>query len=213
MQASMVSFEGGEGAGKSSAVAYAAECLREMGLSVVVTREPGGTGLGEAIRELLLAPGDMAPQAELLLMFAARAQHLQQVIRPALARGDWVICDRFSDASYAYQGGGRGIDQHFIATLEKGVVGDDLPHLTLLLDVPEVLGLERARSRGAGVDRIEAEALTFFERVRMAYLQRAALYPERIRVIDASQPIDMVQESLRQHLLHYHAACRRAVPQ
>lgn len=207
MRGFMISLEGGEGAGKSTALAFVAESLRDMGLKVVVTREPGGTGLGESIREMLLAPGEMDADAELLLMFAARAQHLREVIRPAIARGDWVVCDRFTDASHAYQGGGRGIDTGFISLLENHVVGGELPSLTLLLDVPEAIGLSRARSRAQGTDRIEAESFGFFERVRSAYLRRAALDPDRIKLIDASRPIEDVKTSLLMHLEQFATRC------
>ncbi len=190
-----ISLEGGEGAGKSTVLAALRDVLAEGGREVVCTREPGGTPEGEAIRELLLAPGrDLVPEAELLLMFAARAQLVRRVIRPALERGAAVLADRFTDASFAYQGGGRGIDTGHIAELERWAAGLR-PDLTFLLDVGVAQGLERARSRGGEPDRIESEREDFFERVRRSYLARAGAEPERFRVIDASQPADAVREA------------------
>lgn len=182
-----ISLEGGEGAGKSTVLAALCEVLAEDGREVVCTREPGGTPEGEAIRELLLAPGRaLVAEAELLLMFAARAQLVRRVIRPALERGAAVLADRFTDASFAYQGGGRGLDANHIAELERWAAGLR-PDLTFLLDVGVAQGLERARSRGGEPDRIESEREEFFERVRRTYLARAAAEPQRFRVIDASQ--------------------------
>jgi dTMP kinase len=190
-----VSIEGGEGAGKSTVIAALHAVLAEGGREVVATREPGGTPEGEAIRELLLSPGQhLVPEAELLLMFAARAQLVRQVIRPALARGAAVLADRFTDASFAYQGGGRGLDTGHIAELERWAAGLR-PELTFLLDVGVAQGLARARSRGGEPDRIEREREDFFERVRAAYLARAQAEPGRFRVIDASQPADAVREA------------------
>ncbi|MGV8942370.1 MAG: dTMP kinase [Lysobacter sp.] len=188
----LVTLEGGEGAGKSTVLAALRDALLAAGDEVVCTREPGGTPLAEQIRELLLdARGEpLAPHTELLLMFAGRAQHVHERILPGLRRGAWVISDRFTDASYAYQGAARGGDVDFIAQLEQRVVGI-APGLTLLLDVPIGIGLQRARGRGA-VDRIEAESDEFFERVRAAYLARAANEPARFRVIDARQPAELV---------------------
>ena len=184
-----VSLEGGEGAGKTTVLEALREALREGGAEVVATREPGGTPLAERIRELLLDPAHEPPSAdaELLLMFAARAQHVRETILPALGRGAWVLCDRFTDSSYAYQGGGRGLDPAWIAELERRVVGLR-PGLTLLLDVDVVRGRERARGRDLVPDRIEAERDDFFERVRAAYRARAAAEPARFRVVDAAQP-------------------------
>jgi dTMP kinase len=183
----LVTIEGGEGAGKSTVLAAAQELLRARGFDVVATREPGGTTAGEAVRALLLDPASqLVPEAELLLMFAARAQLVREVVRPALARGAAVLSDRFTDASYAYQGGGRGIDSGTIAALERWAVGLK-PDLTLLLDVGVEVGLARARSRGGEPDRIESERGEFFERVRAAYLARARAEPERFRVVDAAQ--------------------------
>ncbi|MBA2237974.1 MAG: dTMP kinase [Lysobacter sp.] len=188
-----ISLEGGEGAGKSTVLAVLREAIEAQGGEVVCTREPGGTPLAERIRGLLLqapthASAHEAPAAEteLLLMFAARAQLVRECILPALHRGAWVISDRFTDASYAYQGGGRGLDPSLIAELERHVVGI-APALTLLLDVPVAVGLQRVRGRGAS-DRIEAEREDFFERVRAAYLDRAASDPDRFRIIDATAP-------------------------
>lgn len=190
-----ISLEGGEGAGKSTVLSALREVLAEGGREVVCTREPGGTPEGEAIRELLLAPGrELVPEAELLLMFASRAQLVRQVIRPALARGAAVLADRFTDASFAYQGGGRGLDSGHIAELERWAAGLR-PDLSFLLDVGVSQGLARARSRGAEPDRIEAEREDFFERVRAAYLARAAAEPGRFRVIDASQSALAVRDA------------------
>lgn len=183
-----ISIEGGEGAGKSTVIAALRDFLAARGFEVVLTREPGGTASGEAIRALLLDPGNaLTPETELLLMFAARAQLVREVIRPALVRGAAVLTDRFTDASFAYQGGGRGIDTGVIADLDRWAAGIK-PDLTLLLDVGVELGLQRTRTRGGEPDRIERERGDFFERVRTAYLARAAAEPERFRVIDASFP-------------------------
>ena len=198
MRGRFISFEGGEGAGKSSNVQLTAGFLRDRGVEVVVTREPGGTPLAEDIRTLLLAPRDEIMQAdtELLLMFAARAQHVGELIRPALARGVWVLSDRFVDASYAYQGGGRGLSMSRIAELERLVLGDLRPDLTLLFDVPVEIGLARAGKRG-DLDRIEREDMAFFQRIRDTYLDRASAEPERFQVLDAAAPLERVQAELR----------------
>jgi dTMP kinase len=196
----LVTIEGGEGAGKSTVLATAQELLRARGFDVVATREPGGTRAGEAVRALLLDPASrLVPEAELLLMFAARAQLVREVIRPALARGAAVLSDRFTDASFAYQGGGRGIDGGTIAALERWAAGLK-PDLTLLLDVGVDVGLARARARGGEPDRIESEQADFFERVRAAYLARAQAEPGRFRVIDAAQPAATVVASVQQAL-------------
>ena len=183
-----ITLEGGEGAGKSTQLQTVARCLTAAGIPFLTTREPGGTSRAEAIRGLLLSPGErepMASETELLLMFAARAQHVKQRIEPALAAGTWVLCDRFTDATRAYQGGGRGLDLSQIDALAAWVHGDCWPDLTLLLDLPAAQGLARAEKRSAK-DRIEQEALAFFERVRTHYLAQAAAEPERFRVIDAA---------------------------
>ena len=198
MQPRLVTLEGGEGAGKSTVLRALRDALVASGADVVCTREPGGTPLAERIRALLLDPEHepASPQAELLLMFASRAQHVRETILPALKRGAWVLCDRFTDSSYAYQGGGRGLDPAWIATLEREVVGIR-PGLTLLLDVGVDEGRERARGRDLAPDRIERERDEFFERVRAAYLARAAAEPQRIRVLDASRPAaDVASEAV-----------------
>jgi dTMP kinase len=192
-----ITLEGGEGAGKSTCIPFVRELLEQSGYEVLLTREPGGTELGERIRELLLTPDDtpIHEQAELLLMFAARAQHIQTVILPAMAQGTIVLCDRFTDATYAYQGGGRGIDNSRIEVLEDWVQQGLQPDLTVLFDISVEQGLERAGNR-SDPDRFEQENLEFFKRVRHAYLDRAANYPQRFRIIDASQPLDDVKQQL-----------------
>lgn len=197
MNGLFITLEGPEGAGKSTNRDYLADRLRARGLDVVLTREPGGTPLAERIRELLLAPTEeaMAADTELLLVFAARAQHLDRVIRPALARGCVVLCDRFTDATYAYQGGGRGLEASRIAALETFVQGELRPDITLVFDLPVEIGLARAAARGR-LDRFEQEGRGFFESVRQAYLQRAAKAPGRYRVVDAAQPLGDVQRDL-----------------
>ena len=192
-----ITLEGPEGAGKSTNRDYLAERLRAQGIEVVLTREPGGTPLAERIREVLLATGDepMNPDTELLLVFAARAQHLAEVIRPALARGAVVICDRFTDSTYAYQGGGRGLSLERIATLETFVQGDLRPDLTLLFDLPVEVGMARASARGR-LDRFELEGQAFFDAVRSAFLQRAKAEPTRYYLLDAAQPLSQVQQAI-----------------
>ena len=184
----LVSLEGGEGAGKTSALVAIRELLQSRGHEVVLTREPGGTPLAERIRELLLSPHDeaLAPETELLLMFASRVQHVREVIRPALQRGAFVISDRFTDSSYAYQADGRGLDRALVEELERKVVGLK-PGLTLLLDLDVREGRARANGRDLWPDRIESEQDDFFERVREGFRKRASAEPERFRVIDASQ--------------------------
>ena len=188
-----ITIEGSEGAGKTTMRDRMTEWLTARGRTVVQTREPGGTELAEKLRDILLDrnTADLSGQAELLLMFAARAQHLAEVIRPALERGDTVLCDRFTDATWAYQGGGRGLPLEDIATLERLVHADLEPDLTVLFDLPVQQGLQRASQRGES-DRFEAEDRIFFERVREAYLQRAAAAPGRIAVVDASGSIEQV---------------------
>ena len=204
-----ITLEGPEGAGKSTNREYLAERLREQGVDVLLTREPGGTPLAERIRELLLAPSDepMGADTELLLVFAARAQHLQQVIRPALARGSVVLCDRFTDATYAYQGGGRGLSTARIAQLERFVQGELRPDLTLIFDLPVEVGLARAAARGR-LDRFEQEQRSFFESVRHAYLARAEQSPQRYRVLDAGQSLAQVQADIDALLPSLLEACR-----
>lgn len=191
-QGTFITLEGIEGAGKSTQMATALNVLKNHGKKVLSTREPGGTPLGEALRSLLLKNTalDIHKEAELLLMFAARAQHLKQVIQPALQRGYWVVCDRFTDASYAYQGGGRGIDVERIRLLENWVQGSLRPHLTLLFDLPVQQGLARIGARAT--DRFEAETAHFFEQVRHNYLSMANNQADRYRIIDASCPRETV---------------------
>lgn len=198
MSGLFVTFEGGEGAGKSTMIARAEQYFRSQGRQVIMTREPGGTRLAERIRELVLGPehSELSAPSELLLVFAARAQHLSELIRPALQQGKVVLCDRFTDASWAYQGGGRGQPAEFIAALEQGVHGDLQPDLTLLLDLPVDEGLKRMQARGEA-DRIEQESVDFFERVRAAYLQRTRQFPKRMVVVDASQDIETVWADIR----------------
>ncbi len=192
-----ITLEGIEGAGKSGNLTFIRERLEAAGIAVEQTREPGGTPLGEEVRELLLAHRHtrMHADTELLLMFAARAQHLRQRILPALAQGRWVLSDRFTDATYAYQGGGRGISVSHIEALEDWVQGAVRPDLTILLDLPVQVGLARAGARSAP-DRFESETLAFFERVRAGYLARAAHDPARFRVVDAAQPLQAVQAQI-----------------
>lgn len=206
MSGRFITLEGIEGVGKTSQVGVVADALRAEGHAVVVTREPGGTALGERVRAVLLdktLPA-MAAMTELLLVFAARAEHLDKVIRPALAAGQWVVCDRFTDATYAYQGGGRGLSQAHIERLEALVQDGLQPDLTLLLDAPVEVALGRARARGEG-DRFESERAEFFTRIRDAYLARAAAAPQRFRVVDATPAFDTVSAALRRVLLQ---ACR-----
>ena len=192
----LISIEGGEGAGKTTVLQAVRECLGHAGKTVICTREPGGTEIGEDIRSLLLAPAKaIDSRAELLLMFAARAQLVNTLIKPALARGEYVITDRFTDASFAYQGGGRGIDTADIAMLEQAFVGIQ-PDLTLLLDIPVEQGMARAKTRGQSLDRIESERDDFFQKVRAVYLRRAVENPQRIKVIDASQSVEVVVDQV-----------------
>ena len=192
-----ITIEGGEGAGKSTAQRFIAERLAERGITSVQTREPGGTPLAEAIRQTLLSVDGEAPveMAELLLVFAARAQHLAKVIEPALARGDWVLSDRFTDATYAYQGAARGLSVEVISHLEQLVQSGRQPDKVLILDLPPEIGMARARSRGE-LDRFERENHDFYERVRAGYLQRAVAMPERYSVIDAGQELQAVQSAM-----------------
>jgi dTMP kinase len=196
-----ITVEGIEGAGKSTLLQGLADALRARGVVVCATREPGGTPLAEDIRNLVLArrAEGMPPAAELLLMFAARASHVTQRIEPALARGEWVLCDRFTDASRAYQGGGRGMDGADIDALARVAHPGLAPDLTLLLDISPESGLLRVRQRGAGGDRFEDEALAFFTRVRAKYLALAEAEPQRFRVLDATlSPAALLQQAVRQ---------------
>ncbi|MDY6948868.1 MAG: dTMP kinase [Pseudomonadota bacterium] len=201
MTGKFITIEGGEGVGKSTQIARLREFVAGQGVETVVTREPGGTKRAESIRELLLEVGAeaMPSTCELLLMFAARSTHIENVIRPALARGAWVICDRFTDATYAYQGAGRGLPLEHIATLERMVQGTLRPDLTLLLDAPLDVSAARASARNAAAgtsDRFEQERRDFFERVRSAYLDRAGHEPERFAVIDATQSLEAVSVAI-----------------
>ncbi|MFZ1576673.1 MAG: dTMP kinase [Chromatiaceae bacterium] len=208
-----ITLEGIEGAGKSTQVALIQATLEQLGLSVMLTREPGGAPIAERLRQILLDPDcrGMSADAELLLVFAARAEHLAKIIRPALERGDWVVCDRFTDASYAYQGGGRGLDPARIAVLEGFVQGELRPDLTLLFDLPVTLGLERASKR-SDPDRFEGETARFFTGVRAAYLARAQAEPGRMRLIDASAPLDQVSQAVTAAIRAFAASARDANP-
>ena len=199
MKPRFITLEGGEGVGKTTNLAFIEDYLTSRGIDLLKTREPGGTPLGERIRGLLLDSDGMNNATELLLVFAARAQHISEVIRPALAAGRWVLCDRFTDASYAYQGGGRDIDTSVIEFLEQWVQAELQPDLTLLLDTPIEVGMSRVRQRGVA-DRFESEQFDFFERVRMAYLKRADQYPTRIKQVDASGSLESVRANIALHL-------------
>lgn len=192
-----ITFEGGEGVGKTTQIQVARDTLERAGIEVVVTREPGGTPMAEAIRELLLAPRDepVHQLTELLLMFAARAQHVHGKIIPALEAGQWVLSDRFTDATYAYQGGGRGVPRQRIELLEQLVQGDMRPDHVILLDAPVATGMARARARSVP-DRFEQEQLAFFQRIRDCYLQRAQNDPLRYHVVDASRSLDEVSQQI-----------------
>ena len=193
-----ITVEGTEGVGKSTNMAFIEKWLKNSGIELVITREPGGTELGEKLRSVLLDAKEqsMCDDTELLLMFAARAQHLHEVILPALEDGKWVLCDRFTDSTFAYQGGGRGIEMSRIAQLEQWVQGDCRPDMTLILDLPIDIGLERAGKRSAP-DRFELEKHDFFNKVRETFLARAAENPQRYKVIDASPDIEVVQLSIQ----------------
>ncbi|CAN8142369.1 Thymidylate kinase [uncultured Thiomicrorhabdus sp.] len=197
-----ITLEGSEGAGKSTNLAYLAERLQALGLEVITTREPGGTDIGEKIRGLLLDPENSAmhQDTELLLMFAARAQHIREKILPAIERGAWVISDRFTDASFAYQGAARGMGFERIAEIENWVQQGFAPDLTLVFDLPIEIGMQRVASRGEQTDRFEQEQKDFFEKVRAAYLQRAEAAPRRYAVLDASQNLAAVQQQIRLQL-------------
>jgi len=198
MTGKFITIEGIEGAGKTTCIQVVTEVTERQGISAIHTREPGGTDLGEDLRSLLLGHKHtgMSDDAELLMMFAARAEHIAQKIQPALDDGKWVLCDRFTDATYAYQGYGRGIPLEKIASLENWVQGALRPDLTLLMDLPVEVGMERAGKRSAP-DRFESEAWDFFERIRKGYLSIAAEQPSRVKVIDASQDLANVQAQIR----------------
>jgi dTMP kinase len=190
-----ITFEGVDGAGKSSHIAFVAEWLAQKGLEVITTREPGGTPLGETLRKIVLNER-MHGETEALLVFASRAEHLAEVIEPALARGAWVVCDRFTDSSYAYQCGGRGLAAERIAVLEQYVHPHRQPDLTLLFDAPLALARERLDRNSAALDKFEREKEAFFERVRNTYLARAAAEPQRFHVVDSAQSMDAIQQAL-----------------
>jgi dTMP kinase len=196
MTSVFITVEGIDGAGKSTHIPWLADVLACAGRRLCVTREPGGTPLGERLRELLLQPGSQVdPFTETLLMFAARQEHLARVIRPALAAGAWVLCDRFTDATFAYQGWGRELDLRKLETLEQLVHGDLQPDLTLLFDIPLEVALTRL-ARGKALDRFEQEQRPFFERVRQGYLVRARRFPNRFVVVDGNRPVDSIRETL-----------------
>jgi dTMP kinase len=199
-----ITVEGSEGVGKSTNMEFIVNNLRSRGKTVVMTREPGGTPVAEQIRTVLLQTevGSMSDHCELLLMFAARADHLERVIQPALEQGEWVVCDRFIDATYAYQGGGRGMNEHDIENLERFVLHGTLPDLTILLDAPPEVSAARRHARGI-TDRFEAEEAEFFSRVRRKYRERADLEPSRISLVDASGSLDQVQTTLLALLDNY----------
>lgn len=196
MTGKFITFEGIDGAGKSTHLDWLSNHLRDLGHSVVVTREPGGTPLGEKLREILLNQ-PMHLETEALLMFAARREHLDKVIRPALAAGKWVISDRFTDASFAYQGGGRGLDENKLVALEQWVQEGLQPDLTLLFDVPVEVSRQRL-ANNVSLDRFEQEKQDFFQRVRENYLSRAQQFPARFRVIDSSRSLDKIQKNLEE---------------
>ena len=196
-----ITFEGIDGAGKSTHLAWATDFLRGHGMCLIVTREPGGTILGEQLRQILLSSDQrIHPETETLMMFTARRQHLEDVIRPALQRGDWVLCDRFTDASFAYQGGGHGVAKDKLEVLERWVHPDLQPELTLLFDVSPALGQSRV-ARSKSPDRFEREGVEFFTRVRNAYVERLQQWPNRMVRIDGSKPIADIQRELEQRLL------------
>lgn len=200
MQGKFITIEGIEGVGKSTNIAFIQSWLQSQGIECLLTREPGGTDLGEQLRNILLHGGDVSDKAELLMMFASRAQHLQEKIKPALDRGVWVLCDRFTDSTYAYQGGGRQLNFDWISQLEQLVHGDMQPDLTVLLDAPVEVGRARASARSEA-DRIEAEDMAFFNRVRDMFLARAEQY-KRYSVVDATQPLGHVQKDIELSLKH-----------
>jgi len=198
MRGRFITFEGGEGAGKSTQVRALVARLRDQGLEVVQTREPGGSVGAEALRELLVTgeAGRWSPLSETLMMYAARANHLEQTIRPALERGAWVVCDRFSDSTRAYQGAGGRISGTFIDQIDQAVVGKDQPDLTLILDMPVEAGLKRALSRGDNENRFESKGLDFHQRLRHGFIERAAAHPDRYHIVAADQSIEALSEDI-----------------
>ena len=199
-----ISLEGSEGVGKTTSLKFVQSFVEALGHEVLITREPGGTPMAEEIRNILLSEREETVEVdtELLLMFAARIQHVNQVIKPALEEGKWVICDRFVDASYAYQGGGRGIEFTRLQQLEKWCLGDFSPNVTLLLDMSSSAGLERTKKRGKA-DRFEIEKMSFYEKIRNAYLERAKMEPSRIHIINAAPSVDIVQVEIKSVLEQY----------
>jgi dTMP kinase len=206
-----ITIEGIEGVGKTTSSKFLLNYLQEQKLPVVTTREPGGTTIAEEIRDILLKPHaeTMCFETELLLVFASRAQHLVQVIQPALQRGDWVLCDRFTDATYAYQGGGRGMSEKRIALLEEWVLAGFGPDLTILLHAPETVALTRAKNRSSTSDRFETETENFFKRVQDVYMKRAQDFPERYRLVNANQPLEAVQAQLKKIVDEFLSACNK----
>ena len=198
MRGRFITVEGGEGVGKSTNIDVLRDWLESQGIACVFTREPGGTALAEQIRNLLLNTREetVQPITELMMMFAARAQHIAHVIEPALSKGRWVVCDRFTDASFAYQGGGRGLSEDWIEQLQTLVQGALRPDLTLLLDAPVGVGMARASKRGS-LDRFEREQQAFFERVRQSYLQRAAAEPQRFRIVDTDRSPETIASDIQ----------------
>jgi dTMP kinase len=198
----LVTLEGGEGAGKSTVLAAIRRTLEDAGVAFRTTREPGGTPLGEALRALVLDPrfASLCPETEVLMMFASRAQLVRELVQPTLAAGEWVVSDRFTDASFAYQGGGRGLPPAILDELERWAVAGLKPHRTFLLDVPPAVGLARIAGRDSHRDRMESESLAFFERVRAAYRARAAAEPQRFVVVDATQPAEVVAQVVSHEL-------------
>jgi dTMP kinase len=200
MRGKFITLEGIDGAGKSTHHAWLVDRLKRSGRDIVATREPGGTPLGEKLRTLLLSES-MHLETEALMMFAARREHLDKLILPALEKGQWVVSDRFTDATYAYQGGGRGLPREKLDVLERWVQGEFQPDLTLLFDLPTEIAYERLAKTGNNPDRFEQEARQFFEKVRAAYLKRAAEHPERIRVIDARLSLESIQKQLEETIV------------
>ncbi len=203
-----ITVEGTDGAGKSTQIAHISELLNTRSIAHILTREPGGTGLGEAIRDVLLTRSDLDidPHAQLLLVFAARAQHIGEVIEPALSQGKWVVCDRFTDATYAYQGGAGGLGFEAVSEIEDWVQGELRPDLTLLLDVPVEIGHARTGARGGQCDRFESMEIEKKHKIRQAYLELEKRYPERIQLIDAGQDVQTVSEAIETAIVNTGAA-------